>query len=223
MAKAIPNRLLVEGDEEKRVIPYFMDEHVVWGDRPDEWVVRIKEFGGVENLLKPGVIEAELESPGLKALGIITDANDEFLSRWSRVRKRCQKVAPDFPEELPRDGLIHVNERGLRIGVWIMPDNQARVMLETFLSYLIVPERSTLWTFAQEACARSRDHGAPYTDPHRDKADIHTYLAWLDPPGSSLHVAVLAKALDARLALGEQFAKWFIELFRLTPRPTPLP
>ncbi len=104
-----------------------------------------------------------------------------------------------------------------------MPDNQSRGMLETFLSYLINPERSALWTFAQEACARSRDHGAPYTDPHRDKADIHTYLAWLDPPGRSLHVAVLARALDGRLPLGEQFAKWFIDLFQLTPRPTPIP
>ncbi|MGO9465110.1 MAG: DUF3226 domain-containing protein [Isosphaeraceae bacterium] len=222
MARSNPNKLLVEGDEEKRTVPYLMDEYVVWGDRPDDWVVEVTEFGGIEPLLKPGVIEVELKTPGLSAVGIAIDANDQFESRWSRIRERCLRVAPDFPEKLPTEGLTHVNEHGLRIGVWIMPDNQSRGMLETFLSYLIMPERSTLWTFAQEACARSRDHGAPYTDSHRDKADIHTYLAWLDPPGRSLHVAVLARALDGRLPLGEQFAKWFIDLFQLTPRPTPI-
>jgi len=183
----------------------------------------LSEFGGIEPLLKPGVIEVELKTPGLNALGILIDANDEFESRWSRKRERCLRIAPHLPEKLPTEGLIHVNQYGLRIGVWIMPDNQSRGMLETFLSYLIIPERSALWTFAQEACSRSRDHGAPYTDPHRAKADIHTYLAWLDPPGRSLHIAVLARALDARLPLGERFAKWFIDLFELTPRPTPRP
>ena len=38
MARANANVLLVEGDEEKRVIPYLMDEHVVWGDKEDDWV-----------------------------------------------------------------------------------------------------------------------------------------------------------------------------------------
>jgi hypothetical protein len=37
-----------------------------------------------------------------------------------------------------------------------------------------------------------------------------------------LHVSVLARALDARLPLGEQFARWFIDLYQITPRPTPL-
>ena len=78
MAKANPNKLLVEGDEEKRVIPFLMDKFVVWGDRHDEWLVEIKEFGGIEGLLKPGVIEAEPREPGLKVLGIIIDADNQL-------------------------------------------------------------------------------------------------------------------------------------------------
>jgi hypothetical protein len=61
-------------------------------------------------------------------------------------------------------------------------------------------------------------NGAPYTDPHRDKANIHTYLAWRDPPGMQLHVSVLAQALDARRPLADRFAKWFIGLYQLPPR-----
>ena len=36
-----PNILLVEGDEEKRVIPYLMDHRVVWGDKEIEWVAEV--------------------------------------------------------------------------------------------------------------------------------------------------------------------------------------
>jgi hypothetical protein len=103
-----------------------------------------------------------------------------------------------------------------------MPDNRSGGMLETFLTGLIVPEYAALWAFARESCTTARDHGAPYTEPHRDKAEIHTYLAWLDPPGRSLHVSVLARALDGRLPLGERFAKWFIDLYQLTPRQAAL-
>jgi hypothetical protein len=174
-------------------------------------------------LLEPTNIEAAARTPGRQAVGIVIDANDQFDSRWLRVRNCCLGIAANFPADLPSEGLIHQNEAGLRVGVWIMPDNQSRGMLETFLSGLIVPSHAALWTFAQDSCGLSRNHGAPYLDPHRDKANLHTYLAWLDPPGRSLHVSVLARALDGRLPLGERFAKWFIDLYQLTPRAVPLP
>jgi hypothetical protein len=217
MPSVNPNILLVEGDEDRRVIPFLMDEYVVWGNR-NEWVAEVQSHDGIENLLKPGNIRAAATTPGRKAVGIVVDADDLFDSRWAWVRQCCIGIAADFPEDLPSGGLVHQNVDGLRIGVWIMPDNRSRGMLETFLSHLIVPADATLWAFAQESCARSRDHGASYTDSHRDKANIHTYLAWRDPPGMQLHVSVLAKALDARLPLADQFAKWFIDLYQLTPR-----
>jgi hypothetical protein len=213
-----PNILLVEGDEEKRVIPYLMDHHVVWGDVEFEWVAQVKSHGGIDDLLEPGNIKSEAAVAGRKAMGIVVDADDQLDSRWARVRQCCLGIADDFPEDLPSEGLIHQNSDGLRTGVWIMPDNQSRGMLETFLSHLIVPADAALWAFAQESCAKSRNHGASYTDPHRDKANIHTYLAWRDPPGMQLHVSVFARALDARLPLADRFAKWFIDLFQPKPR-----
>lgn len=216
---ANPNRLLVEGAEELRVFSHFMDQYVVWGNKPQEWVAQVESFNGVEELLKPGVIEAESKVPGLKAIEIIVDADDEFDSRWSRVRDRCRNIAVDFPEELPSKGLIHQNEHGLRIGVWIMPDNQSRGMLETFLGSLVTPRLRPMWNFAQESCTRSREHGSPYTDPHYDKACICTFLAWLEPPGRSLNVSVQARAFDSRSPLCEQFVQWFIDLYQLEPRP----
>lgn len=222
MPRSNPLKLLVEGDDEKRVIPYFMDEHAVWGDRKEEWAVRIEQFDGVEKFLKPGVIEAELKESGLQAVGLIVDADDSFDSRWARIRERCRNISDAFPEDLPPDGLIYVTPDGLRIGVWIMPDNHSRGMLETFLGYLMTPDRLTLWEFACKCCEESNSYGSPRTDSHRDKANIHTYLAWLDPPGRQMHVAVLARALDARSPLCNRFVSWFMNLFQLSPRATPL-
>jgi len=42
MARTNPNKLLVEGDEEKRAVPYLMDEYVVLGDRSDDGVVEVR-------------------------------------------------------------------------------------------------------------------------------------------------------------------------------------
>jgi hypothetical protein len=223
MASAHSNMLLVEGIEERLVVPHLMDHYVVWGDTPDEWVVFLKAHEGVDDLLEPGNIEAESKQAGLKAIGILIDADDQFDSRWSRPRDRCLRIAADFPEQLPPDGLIHQNEDGLRIGVWIMPDNQSRGMLETFLGSLVTAPMNPLWIFARESCTNSRDHGAPYIDPHYDKACIYTFLAWLEPPGRSLNVSVQARAFDGRLPLAGRFAKWFINLYQLVPRSTLLP
>jgi hypothetical protein len=97
MPKQNPNLLLVEGKDEQYTLPFLMDEYVVWGDKKEDRVVEIKEHDGLENLLRPGVIEAESKTPGLRSFGVIIDANDEFDSRWSRVRERCRRVAVGFP------------------------------------------------------------------------------------------------------------------------------
>ena len=218
MAKQNPNLLLVEGKDEQFSLPFFMDEYVVWGERKEDWVVEIKELDGVEKLLKPGLIEAESKTPGLKAFGVILDANDSFDSHWSRVRERCRKVAATFPEELPAGGVIHETADGLRIGVWVMPDNGSRGMLETFLSCLLVPDRQRLWDHAQKSCDSAGSFTGCYTPAHRDKAHLHTYPAWVEPPGLSLPYSILKRAFDARLPLALDFADWFITLYQLTPR-----
>ena len=122
MAKPNPNLLLVEGKDEQFTLPRLLDHYVVWGDKEEEWIVKIKEFDGIENLLKPGVIEVELKTPDLKAVGLIVDADHSLDSHWRRVRDRCRKVAADFPEELTPGGVVHVMSTGLRIGIWLMPE-----------------------------------------------------------------------------------------------------
>ncbi len=208
-----PNRLLVEGEEDKRVIPYFMDHFLKWGDEKDEWPVEIKALGGIEDLLQPGVIETALKTRDLKALGVIVDGNDDPMGRWKRIRERALKAFSDLPNDMPEEGLLAMNTEGLKFGAWLMPDNRKHGMLETFLRLFVPADGEPLWSFVEGACVEAKKHGASYKDAHIDKVRIHAWLALQDPPGQSLHLAVLAKTLNPSSPCADKFVSWFRSLY----------
>ena len=177
-------------------------------------------MNGVDTLLKGGVISAESKTPGLSALGVIVDADDEFDARWTKLKQLCREVDDSFPEDLPSEGLIHPTPKGLRLGIWIMPDNSSRGMLETFLSRLLSPECAPIWQMAQDSCEAVSKLKHSHELVHRDKAQIHTYLAWINPPGRTLPEAIISRAIDAEHSLAKQFVDWVMDLFQLTRRPS---
>ncbi len=211
-----PKTLLVEGDTDKRIIPELIEANgITWGEAPETWVANIKPCNGFENLVKPGLIETELKATGLQALGIIADANQHAAARWASLRTRLLGQFPDLPDKLPAEGLIEKNEGGQKVGVWLMPDNRSRGMMETFLTYLVPDDGNPLLEYAQHARDEAQVRGAPFKDTHADKATIHTWLAWQDPPGRQLHNAVTERILDPHHAYGEAFVTWFRSLFGL--------
>lgn len=215
-SKVHPKHLLVEGREEERVIPELIEKNgIAWGNSEDSWPVKIDEFGGVEKLLKPGVIEAKLKSSGLSHLGILVDADDVLENRWAAIRDRCSKAFPNLPKTFPDSGIIVQNEPGLRLGVWIMPDNKTAGMLETFLGFLVPNVQDDLFVAAQESVRNAKEIGAPYLDKHVSKANIYTWLAWQDPPGRQLHQAVNQKILSPRSPHAQPFVAWFRELYQI--------
>lgn len=154
-----------------------------------------------------------LKAPGLKALGIIADANENAKQRWSSLRNRCIGSFPELPDDVPVAGLIRENESGLKLGVWLMPDNRSYGMMETFLTYLVPDDSNPVLKYAESARDEARVLGAPYRDVHADKAKIHTWLAWQDPPGRPLHNAVIEHILDSRSPHAADFVTWFQSLF----------
>ncbi len=218
MAKTNPNLLLVEGKDEKYTIPGIMNHYVVWGDKESDRIVEIKNLDGVDEILKPGVIEGYSKTPKLNALGIIIDANDSFDSRWILVSDRLRAVTEDFPDDISEGGIVHQTASGLRLGVWMMPDNRSRGMLETFLGLLLRPDRTPLWNFARESCDKASNYDGTYKPAHKDKSNIHTYLAWVDPPGCSLSVAILQGLIDTTSPLANRFADWFIKHYSIDRR-----
>lgn len=55
----------------------------------------------------------------------------------------------------------------------------------------------------------------PWKDVHADKAEMHTWLAWQDPPGLQLHEAVLNQLLDVQAPLAQAFVGWMRRLYEL--------
>lgn len=215
MAKLYPKVLIVEGDEDKRVIPELMESNgVVWieNNRP---IVHIRPYDGYENITAD-VIATELKASGLTVLGIVIDADENPLRRWESIRNAALPSMPGLPAELPDTGLVHTTANGIRFGIWLMPDNiNARGMLETFLAYLIPSGGNAIWALAKQAVQEAKGNGATFTAVHADKANIYTWLAWQKPPGRQLHQAITQRILDPAHPEAQKFMSWFKTLYEL--------
>jgi uncharacterized protein DUF3226 len=115
---------------------------------------------------------------------------------------------------LPASGLFYEVPDKPRFGVWLMPDNVRTGMLETLLLALRTGDPS-LHAHACDATAQARALGAPFRAAHREKAELHAWLAWQDPPGRQLHDAVRARSLPPAPQVTELFIAWFRQLFQL--------
>jgi hypothetical protein len=156
MAEVHQNVLLVEGKQEVRTIPQLMEANGInWGTRKNP-VVYIRDYDGYQQLVDADVISTELQASGLSTLGITIDADDRPVERWQSIRNACLKSIPDLPESIPETGLIHPAPNQVKFGIWIMPDNIMRGMLETFLAYMIPDDSELVWQFAQQAATEAK-------------------------------------------------------------------
>ena len=146
---------------------------------------------------------------------MIIDADEDLSVRWISRRNACLPSIPDIPEEISETGLIHVTNNGIKFGIWIMPDNQTRGMLETFLAYMIKDEAETIWQYAQEVAQEAKNKGASFKDFYLDKAKIYSWLAWQEEPGRQLHQAIKYKILNPQHPKAQTFLIWFKTLYDL--------
>lgn len=225
--KSMPSVLLVEGETDKRVFPELLEQA---GIKP--WVmkdmprVRIDVVEGVDELLKLEGILTRSRVSSVKTLGIVLDADEEPTRRWDALRNRClqDKVHPLFPAELPEDGLVlEAHGQAPRFGIWMMPNNLSKGMLETFLTNLVPDgELNRLFQHARDSALRAKgEFQAPYKEVHLDKVLVHTWLAWQEEPGQQLHTALKASVLKPReVALAQKFVAWFCRLYQLQLTPS---
>jgi hypothetical protein len=215
MAASSGKVLLVEGRDDLFAIARLMAHHVPWGEKEEEWPVKIEACHGVDTLLKPGFLSTRLKARGPHTVGVIIDADDQFASRWTRLRSLCIDLFPGLPPEMPTEGLVADNEDGNRLGAWIMPDNMSRGMLETFLGFLVPTHEEPVWQRARTAVEQARADGAKCRDHHIDKSNIYTWMAWQDPPGQSMGTALLQRAFDSQAPYAAPFVDWFRKLFQI--------
>lgn len=169
-----PKMLIVEGEQDKRVIPYLIEENgIPWGETSDTAIVYIESYGS-DQFIDETIISTELKASGRIALGLIIDADDDSTARWTSIKNACSKIIPDLPTQIPESGLVHVTATGVKFGVWIMPDNKGQGMLETFLQYLIPDESESIWQYAKDTAREAKNRGASFIDSHFDKACIYS-------------------------------------------------
>ncbi|MEI3649533.1 MAG: DUF3226 domain-containing protein [Dolichospermum lemmermannii FEM_B0920] len=215
-------KLIVEGEQDKRVIPELMEANgVPWieGKEP----VYIKAYGS-DGFINNKKISARLKDRGLTHLGLIIDADENPKDRWQSIRNAClkveaiQKSIDNFPEEMPESGIIINiinNQDHQKFGVWIMPDNIIEGMLETFLGYMIPEQGEHLWQYAQEVAREAKNKGAEFKESYIDKAEIYTWLAWQDEPGRQIHQAIKYNILNPQTPKVQGFINWFKDLYDL--------
>ncbi|GAP98385.1 DUF3226 domain-containing protein [Leptolyngbya sp. NIES-2104] len=218
MAKRlVPRKLIVEGNEDKRVIPELIEKSGIQWVEQHNPIVYIEALDGYQQLTDPVVIQAQIDTSNLQALGIVIDADDQPVSRWQSVRNAVCRSIPDIPEELPETGLVHQAQNSIgdpiRFGIWMMPDNRLQGMLETFLAHLIETEQQELWQYAQEATGIAKTKSARFKQTHTDKANLYTWLAWQAPPGRQLHQAIQEKILKPEHPTAQRFVAWFKDLY----------
>lgn len=199
--------LLVEGKDDLHVIVHLWKAHGL----PERHFDAI-DCESSDKLLRDH-LEARLkESTPPKIIGIILDADEKPSSRWEAIKNRLIEVGYNELSSLPAEKGTIIEQNGLpKIGVWIMPDNLSKGMLEDFLAHL-APEEAM--GFAKECVADAKEKGfSSFKGVHQSKAEIHTYLAWQDEPGNPLGISIDARALDAHLPVAKEFVEFLKKLF----------
>jgi hypothetical protein len=196
-------RLLVEGSDDRHLIGHLLQQHGV-SLASDE----IQECDGVEALLNeklPVLLKGSYTS-----IGIVVDADLDVQSRWQSIRGRLRQSGYEVPATPGADGLI-VRDRQPAVGVWIMPDNVLPGMLEDFVRQL-VPPGDDLWPLAERSVAAIPAPSRRFNATAERKAEIHTYLAWQEQPGTRMGSAIANQYFEANARLAITFVEWFTRL-----------
>jgi hypothetical protein len=200
--------LLVEGTDDEHVIKHLCGQRGV--QRLDE----ITPLGNAERLLE--TFPVRLKESDLEALGVVIDADTDLAARWQSLRDRLRSAGyPDVPDDPdPAGTVLDPPPRPLlpRVGIWIMPDNQTRGILEDFLRFL-VPSGSRLFGHVETSVATIPEEEKRFSQLAQPKAIIHTWLAWQKDPGKPLGTAITAKFLDPNVAQVDVLVAWLNRLF----------
>jgi hypothetical protein len=216
MAPPVRRVLLVEGENDLHSIAHLVRHHVpTWPRDQSPPPVLIKPYGGIDAILTPTGLRATLKTTDWDILGVVVDADHDPARRWAGLRSICAEMFHSVPDRLPSAGLIDDTSDGKKFGLWLMPDCDGPGALETFLHALVPESGRALWAFAGEAFEQARALNSPCRDVHHDKARIHTYLAWQDPPGEPFGRAIARGILDPKLATDTPFINWFKTLYGL--------
>jgi hypothetical protein len=208
----LQNFLLVEGIDDYHVCSHLLKNH-----RIPEKYINIIDKKGIDNLLE--TLDVELIGSGERRLGIVVDADTNFAARWEALRNILIRSGYTMPLEPNLVGTI-IEQEGLPVvGLWFMPNNKFPGMLEDFVSFL-VPPGDLLWPMAEDILQKVIEKGRRFRETYLMKAQLHTWLAWQEQPGTPLGLAITNRYLDANAPHAQQLIAWIRRLFSLEQHGT---
>jgi hypothetical protein len=202
MKEEYNKKLLVEGVDDQHVIFALCQKFNI------NKTFDVIDSKGIDNLFEQ--IPLRIKN-GIEVLGIIIDADLDINSRYIKLKQIFS--SHQLPEEIPNSGLIMKNQDNIKIGIWIMPNNQTSGMLEDFISFL-VPNDDKLMPIVNDTLNIIEINSwNKYKPIHKSKARIHTWLAWQEVPGTPMGLSVTKKYLSIEDNNCKLFINWINELF----------
>ena len=201
-----PHQLLVEGDHDMYVVKGLLERHGL-----QEPFIDGKK--GIDDLLRVQ-LPLRIKNPVYTKIGVILDADTDVEKRWDEVKKSVG-VTFDIGSQPEPGGLILLNSKNQKLGIWLMPDNSLAGALEGFVRKL-VPSQDPTWGHAETSVATAQGLGARFDEKDRLKATLHTWLAWRKEPGVPYGRAISSKYLEHDTPEALQFIGWFCRLYDIT-------
>ena len=209
------SQLHVEGADDKHTVCHILIRHGIDYDQqpwPDPFP-EINQIGGKDELIKG--INTAVSLSNHKSIGFVLDANSSLQDRWRAISSQLSMVGINPPDEIPRKGFIgEAPKYAARVGVWIMPDNQQVGALEQFL-YTLIEEKDPLLSHAKNSTERAQELSAKFSDSEKNKAVLHTWLAWQETPGLPYGSAIRARFFRDDSPTARNFVSWFRETFQI--------
>lgn len=168
------------------------------------------------------LVEAlESDTPSIFTVGLVID-NDEDKHLWDAVINRIKEKFPTktyLPSSPMKGGLITTVYRkdrpDLKLGIWVMPNNQDEGGLESFFAELI--DDSLLWPKAQETLDEVfvlDNNSFRFPSTHRKKAEVATWLAWQKKVNRRLGETISSgRYLNLNHPSAQSFVEWVTHLF----------
>ena len=216
--------LLVEGQDDQHFIQQLWNKHYYQKQSKALFYTNQKPpFGILDKKGAPSLISGiteEIDVPDREVLGILVDADNDFNEQWRKITGELQ-TATKHPQAIPKHpdpmGTIINNykvgagKRELRIGIWIMPDNESPGELEDFAAKM-VPEDDPVWPSSREYIANIPEENRKFDSDKAPKAELFAWLATRKEPGR-MGAAIGADDLSLNNQPSKTFLKWLTALF----------
>ena len=200
--------LLVEGEDDAHVVRQLCNRH----ESIPQFSIR--GTGGIEKLLEaigPALIPRER-----KAVGILVDADDNLEDRWDDLTSRLNEEGIGIPANPGPNGTIMDARKemgnSLRIGIWVMPNNESPGEIEDFVADMI-PTDDPIWPLSQSYVDGIPTGHRRFRPGKLLRAKVYSWLATREIPGR-MGAAIGAGELTVDSETARRFVGWLRELFK---------